>query len=126
MKTNIIRNFTLGLGVAAALFVLMLPPLRGLGPGYIEPNLARGRFEQPWHISRFRWSPGQWATNPEGGFVARTEVDGGELLRELAFVIVLFGAGCLWMPKIIELGRAEYEDAKAELAAPTVKTGEKD
>ena len=83
------------------LFVLLFPPLRSSSRSYAEPQLVDQRFEA-WQLSRFQWSSGVVATNPKGGFVARTEVDGGELLRELAVIVVLFGAAYYFAPMLAD------------------------
>ena len=110
------RHLVLGIGVASILFVLLFPPLRSSSRSYAEPQLVDQKFVA-WHLSRFRWRPGAAATNPDGT-VVRTEVDGGELLRELALIVVLFGTARLWLPVFVDRARLESAQIKSETPKP--------
>jgi hypothetical protein len=101
---KIIRQVILGVGIAAILFELVFPPLRSPTPYYAEPQLVGQQFVAV-HISRFStWRPD--LARLEHGAVVRTEIDGGELLRELAFLAVLFGAAYLWAPAFVHQARS--------------------
>jgi len=110
---KIIRHFILGIGIAVILFELIFPPLRSASHAYVEPQDVDHHLVAT-HISRFSaWGPDLAKTEPDVGVgVVRTEVDGGELLRELAFIFVLFGAAYLWLPALVE------QSAKTKLEAP--------
>ena len=113
---NTTRQITLGLAVAACLIELLFPPLRSPTDYYTHPQLINQEFVAV-HISRFSaWRPG--LARLEHGAVVRTEIDGGELLRELAFIIVLSGAGYLWLPGLVGSARSEYAQMRAGTPKP--------
>jgi hypothetical protein len=112
---KIIRNILRGVGIAACLFVLVFPPLRSPSPYFGEPQLVDQQFFAV-QISRFSaWRPD--LARLSHGQVLRTEVDAGELLRELALVVVLFGAAYFWLPVFVERARQD--------SAPTKYDGQK-
>jgi hypothetical protein len=100
---KIIRHLVLGVGIVVILFELLFPPLRSPSQVYAETQDVDHHLVAI-HISRFSaWGPDLAKTEPDVGVgVVRTEVDGGELLRELAFIVVLFGAAYLLTPKLVE------------------------
>ncbi len=96
-----IRKVILAMGIMAILFELLLPPLRSPSPNYATLQLVDQHLVAI-HISRF--SLGALDSNSaklKDGTVIRTEVDGGELLRELAFLVVVFGTVYLLVPTYI-------------------------
>ena len=89
---KILRHIILAVGVAVCLIVLLFPPLRCPSAYYEQPQLVGatigGHFEAV-QIPRFSGFYGPSLTKLSTGAVIRTEVDAGELLRELALVAVL-------------------------------------
>jgi hypothetical protein len=97
---KIIRPVVLGIGIAAILFELLFPPLRSPSPYYTQPQVVNNDFVAV-HISRFSgWRPD--LARLDSGAVLRTEIDGGELLREVVALAVIFGAAYLCAPAIVE------------------------
>ena len=94
-----IRRIILSVGIAVLLWELLLPSLRSPSHYYTEPQMEKQQLEAV-HIPRTAFGRPHLA-RLEHGVVVRTEVDGGELLRELAFLVLLFGAAYLWSPKIL-------------------------
>jgi hypothetical protein len=102
---KIARKIILGIGVAVSLVILLFPPLRSPAEFYSQPKLVDNHFVAV-QISRFSdWK--QDLARVQGGYVVRTEIDPGELLRELALVVVLFGAVYYWLPAFVERARQE-------------------
>ena len=109
---KIVRHIILGVGTLTCLFVLLFPPLRSPTEYYSQPQLVDQQFVAV-QISRFSaWRPD--LARLQHGAVVRTEIDGGELLRELAVILVLFGAAYLWLPALIERVRLESTGIKSE------------
>ncbi len=113
---KIIRTFILGIAIAAILFELMFPPLGSSSRSY-EPQLVDQHFVAG-HLSRFKWHPGDVATMDNMQWVVRAEVDGGELLRELVFIVVLSGAAYLWLPALVGFYRSEIAQMNSEKPKP--------
>lgn len=114
---KILKPLILALGAAFCLAVLLFPPLRCPSAYYEQPQLvgaaAGGRFEAV-QIPRFSGFYGPSLSRLKNGAVVRTEIDAGELLRELALVVVLFGAASIWLPSLLE--RARQESARTQSA----------
>jgi hypothetical protein len=110
------KYFILAFGLAAVLFVLLFPPLRSSSRSYTEPQMVDQKFVA-WQLDRFKWGPGVVATNANST-VARTEIDSGELLRELAFIATLAGAVCFSLQLFIQraqLGSARMNSGTSNL-----------
>jgi hypothetical protein len=112
-----IRNVVLAAGIAVVLFELLFPPLRSPSPIYSELQHIDGSYrQQAVQVSRFpNWGQDMSKLDNDRG-VVRTEVDAGELLRELAFLAVLFGAGYLWLPAFLNQTNDWNERALSEYA----------
>ena len=119
MKT--IRHIIVGVAIAVCLAVLLFPPLRSPSPAYAEPKLVGppvgGRFVAM-RIPRVTGLYGPSLSRLSDAAVVRTEVDGGELLRELALIVVLFGAAYLWMPALVDRARLQSAQSKSEISKP--------
>lgn len=74
-----------------------------------------GHFEAV-QIPRFSGFYGPSLTKLSTGAVIRTEVDAGELLRELALVAVLCGASYFWLPFFVERAGQDAAERKLETA----------
>ena len=90
---KIVKQLTVGIGIAAILFELLLPPLRSPSGYYAEPHLVNNQLVAV-QISRFA-PGGPDLARLENNAVGRTEIDAGELLREMAFLVLFFGAAYL-------------------------------
>jgi hypothetical protein len=92
----------------AILFEGVFPPLRSPEPYYAQGKLVNQQVVAI-HISRFS----SWGdfTKFEDGSMLRTEVDGGELLRELALLVSFFGAAYLW-PRLLPGTRSDSDQNK--------------
>jgi len=109
---NTVRRITVGVGFASCLFVLIFPPLRSPTNYYAETQSVDQQLVAV-HISRFSsWHHPTWArVGPDVaiskyGVIVRTEIDAGELLRELVFIMVLFGGAYLWLPATLDRARS--------------------
>lgn len=115
-RMRISRNVCLAGGVAAGLFVLLFPPLRSPTDYYTQPQVVEQQAVAV-RLSRFSaWRP-NLARLPHG-VVVRTEIDPGELLRELALILVVFGASYLWLPTLVDrlrLASAQTKSPPSEL-----------
>jgi hypothetical protein len=110
-RMKIARQIILGVGVAVSLIILLFPPLRSPTEYFTQPQLVDQQFVAV-QISRFSaWRPD--LARLQHGAVLRTEVDPGELLRELALVVVLLGAAYYWLPTFAEPAQEDTE-AKSE------------
>ena len=118
---KILRPLILAVGVAACLIVLLFPPLRCPSAYYEQPQLVGaaigGHFEAV-QIPRFSGFYGPSLSKLKDGAVVRTEIDAGELLRELALVGVLFGAAYSLLPALLERARQQSAGIKTETAKP--------
>jgi hypothetical protein len=103
-----IRRIIMVVGILAALFEGVFPPLRSPEPYYAQGILVNQQLVAV-HISRFS----SWGDFEkfEDGSMLRTEVDGGELLRELAFLAAIFGAAYLW-PHLLPGTHSESDQNK--------------
>jgi len=97
-----IRQAILAVGIAAILFELLFPPLRSPSQIYSELEHVSGSYHlEAVHVSRFpNWGTDMTKLDNDRGIV-RTEIDAGELLRELMLMVVLFGAAYQWLPVIV-------------------------
>ena len=120
-RMKVINPLILAVGVAVCLIVLLFPPLRCPSAYYEQPQLVGaafgGHFEAV-QIPRFSGFYGPSLSKLSGAAVVRTEIDAGELLRELALVVVLFGAAYFWLPGLLERARQEPAGMKSETPKP--------
>lgn len=123
-RMNVIRPLILAIGVTVCLIVLLFPPLRCPSAYLEQPKLVGasigGHFEavEAVHIPRFSGFYGPSLSHLKSGAVVQTEIDAGELLRELAFIVLLSGAVYRWLPALLKRAWQESVGVKSGALQP--------
>jgi len=107
------QNTVCAVGITACLFISLFPPLRSPDERYARLKVAgpnNGWFEPVAHISRF-FDFRDAVFTQEYGYL-RTEIDAGELIRELVLIAVLSVASVLWLPPFVTAMRLSLADQK--------------